>query len=56
VTWIKVADGQAVNHNGQYLEGGSVLDVEDRLAAKWLERQIVMPAKAPAKKTSKKTS
>ena len=28
------ADGEAVNHNGQQLQGGSLLDVEDRLAAK----------------------
>ncbi len=56
MTWVQVADGQAVNHNGQYLEGGSVLDAEDRLAQKWLERQVVMPAKAPAKKPAKKTS
>ena len=56
MTWVKVADGQAVNHNGQYLEGGSVLDVEDRLAQKWLERQLVMPAKPPAKKATKKAS
>jgi hypothetical protein len=54
VTWVVVADGQAVNHKGQYLEGGSRLDVEDRLAAKWLERQVVLPAKAPAKRTAKK--
>jgi hypothetical protein len=53
VTWVKVADGQAVNHNGQYLEGGSLLNVEDRLAAKWLERRYVLPAKPPAKKASK---
>ena len=54
MTWVKVTDGQAVNHKGQQLEGGSVLDVEDRLAAKWLERQVVMPAKAPAKKAGTK--
>lgn len=53
MTWVKVADGQAVNHNGQYLEGGSLLNVEDRLAAKWLERQMVTAAKAPAKKATK---
>jgi hypothetical protein len=56
VTWVKVADGQAVNHNGQYLEGGSLLNVEDRLAAKWLERRCVLPAKAPASKATSKTS
>ncbi len=53
MTWVKVADGQAVNHNGQYLEGGSLLDVEDRLAAKWLERQVVLPARAPRVKSVK---
>ena len=50
MTWVKVADGQAVNHNGQQLEAGSLLNVEDRLAAKWIERQFVTPAKAPATK------
>lgn len=54
MTWVEVAKGQAVNHNGQYLEGGSLLDVEDRLAAKWVERQVVLPAKPPAKKTAAK--
>ncbi len=53
MTWVKVADGQAVNHNGQRLEAGSLLNVEDRLAAKWLERQCVLPAKAPAKRAAK---
>ncbi len=57
MTWVEVAKGQAVNHNGQYLESGSRLNVDDRLAAKWLERQVVLPAKPPAKKTAaKKTS
>ncbi len=54
MTWVRVADGQAVNHDGQYLKGGSLLDVEDRLAAKWLERQVVLPARPPAKKATKK--
>jgi hypothetical protein len=53
VTWVRVADGQAVNHDGRQLGPGIVLDVEDRLAAKWLERQIVMPARPPAKKATK---
>lgn len=53
VTWVKVGDGQAVDHNGQQLEAGSLLNVEDRLAARWLERQLVTPAKAPAKKATK---
>ena len=56
MTWVRVADGQAVNYGGRQLGAGMVLDVEDRLAAKWLERQLVMPAKAPAKKASKKAS
>lgn len=47
MTWVQVAAGQAVNHHGQQLEGGSRLDVEDALAAKWLERQLVMPARPP---------
>ena len=54
MTWIEVAPGQAVNHNGQQLEGGSRLEVEDRLAAKWLERQVVLPAKPPARKATPK--
>ena len=56
MTWVRVADGQAVNHDGRQLGAGMVLDVEDRLAQKWLKRQIVMPAKAPAKKPAKKTA
>ena len=51
---VTVADGQAVNHNGEQHGPGATLDVEDRLAAKWLERQVVMPAKAPATKAAKK--
>ena len=54
MTWVKVADGQAVNHNGQYLEAGSLLNVEDRLAAEWLERRHVQPPKALAKKATKR--
>lgn len=54
MTWVEVAKGQAVNHNGQYLEGGSRIEVEDNLAAKWLERQIVLPAREPAKKAAPK--
>jgi hypothetical protein len=54
VTWVKVADGQAVNHDGRQLGPGMVLDVEDRLAQKWLDRQLVMPARPPAKKAAKK--
>ena len=53
MTWVKVADGQAVNHDGQHLKAGSLLNVEDRLAAKWLERQLVLPARAPAKKATR---
>ncbi len=48
MTWVRVAEGQAVNHDGRQLGPGIVLDVEDRLAAKWLERQVVLPAR-PAK-------
>lgn len=54
MTWIEVGQGQAVNHNGQQFEGGSRLDVEDRLAAKWIERQVVLPAKPPARKATAK--
>ena len=53
MTWVEVAKGQAVNHNGQQIEGGSRLDVEDNLAAKWLERQVVLPAKPPARAATK---
>ena len=48
---VTVADGQAVNHGGEQHGPGSTLDVEDRLAAKWLERLLVMPAKAKANRT-----
>ncbi len=53
MTWVRVADGQAINHDGAQHGPGIVLDVEDRLAAKWLERQVVMPARPPAKKATK---
>jgi hypothetical protein len=53
---VTVADGQAVNHDGAQHRAGQTLDVEDRLAQKWLERQLVMPAKVSAKKATKKTS
>ena len=56
MTWVKVIEGQAVNHNGQQLEGGSLLDVEDRLAAKWIERRLVTTVTAPAKKATNKRS
>ena len=55
MTLVKVANGQAVNHNGQYLEAGSLPSVEDRLAVKWIERRFVLPAKAPATKASKRS-
>ncbi len=51
---VTVADGQAVNHDGRQHGPGETLDVEDRLARKWLERLLVMPAKVPAKKTAKR--
>lgn len=51
---VQVAEGHAVNHGGEQHQAGAVLEVEDRLAAKWLERQLVMPAKEPAKKTPPK--
>ena len=54
MTWVQVAKGQAVNHGGQQLEGGSRIEVDDALAARWLERQIVMPAKPPARKATTK--
>jgi hypothetical protein len=53
VTWVKVSEGQAVNHNGRQFGPGIVLDVEDRLAVKWLERQVVLPARPPVKKATK---
>ena len=53
---VTVTDGQTVYHDGAQHDAGKTLDVEDRLAQKWLERQLVMPAKAPARKTTKKTS
>ncbi len=53
MTRVKVADGQAINHDGAQHGPGIVLDVEDHLAAKWLERQVVLPARQPAKKTTK---
>ncbi len=49
MTWVRVAEGQAVNHDGRQLGPGIVLDVEDRLAAKWLERQLARP---PAEKAA----
>ncbi len=53
MTWVRVADGQAVNYDGAQHGPGAVLDVEDRLAAKWLERQVVLPARPPAKKATR---
>ncbi len=53
MTRVKVADGQAVNHDGAQHGAGVVLDVEDRLAAKWLERQVVLPARPPAKEATR---
>ncbi len=53
MTWVKVAEGQAVNHDGRQHGSGVVFDVEDRLAAKWLERQVVLPVRPPARATQK---
>ncbi len=53
MTWVRVADGQAVNHDGARHGPGVVLDAEDRLAAKWLERQVVLPARPPARRRSR---
>ena len=50
---VTVADGQAVNHDGRQHGPGSLLDVEDRLAAKWLEHRYVVEQTRPApRKTS----
>lgn len=62
MTWVKVLDGQRINHGpGVQLEGGSVVEMDDREAARLLSRRIVEavepPAKkAPAKKATRKTS
>lgn len=50
---VTVKDGQAVSDNGTLRMAGDTFDVDDNLARKWLERQLVMPAREPkAKKTS----
>ncbi len=49
---VTVANGQAVNHDGEQHGPGRTLDVEDHLAAKWLERLLVMPAKPKATKAT----
>lgn len=50
---VTVADGKAVNSAGEHYLEGETLDADDREAAKWLERQLVIPAKVPAKKAAK---
>lgn len=54
MTWVKVRPGQRINHRpGSQLEGGSVVQLDDREAARLAERQIVDVVPAPKKKTSK---
>ena len=53
---VTVADGQAVKHNGAHHGAGETLDVEERLAGKWLERQVVMPVSRVGARGSPKTS
>jgi hypothetical protein len=50
---VTVADVRATDHDGVKHRAGQTLDVEDPLAQKWLERQLVMPTKLPAKKATK---
>ncbi len=56
MTRVTVAPGQAVNvqNDRQYREG-ETFEADDREAVAWIEAQLVMPAKVPAKKASKKT-
>ena len=53
MTWVVVADGQAVNHKGQYLERREPPGRRGAARRQWLERRVVMPAKPPAKKATK---
>ena len=52
---VTVADGQAVNvqNDRQYREG-QTFEADDREAAAWLEAQLVLPAKPPARKATPK--
>lgn len=52
---VTVQDGQAVNvqNDRQYREG-ETFDADDREAVLWLEAQLVLPAKAPARKATPK--
>lgn len=52
---VTVREGQAVNvqNDRQYREG-ETFEADDREAVLWLEAQIVMPAKAPARKSTSK--
>ena len=49
---VTVATGQAVNHDGRQWHGGEHLDVEDRLAAKWIEHRYAVEQTRPARKTT----
>ena len=49
---VTVAAGQAVNHDGRQWHEGEHLDVEDRLAAKWIEHRYVVEPTRPARKTT----
>jgi len=52
---VTVADGQAVNvQNDRQYRAGESFDADDREAAAWLEAQLVLPAKAPARKATPK--
>ena len=56
MTRVTVRVGQAVNVQGdrQYV-AGETFEADDREAGQWLEAQLVMPARPPAKKATKKT-
>lgn len=59
MTWVKVRDGQRINHGpGVQLEGGSVIELDDREASALAEQALVdvVPApKARAKAASRLT-
>ena len=57
MTWVKVLDGKAINVGTAQHREGAVVEVDDREARRWIDRQLVaetLPPKPPAKKAPAK--
>ena len=47
MTWVKVLDGKAINVGTTQHHEGAVVEVDDREARKWIDRQLVVETDPP---------